>query len=290
MDKKQVIAEIDAATARGITSDALVCLDTGLSQELHGRTRIKVVDLLSALESQDDQDMADVGRALMETINSNSRHGELKGWAPTNCPSEVVTDLLNRIDELKGACPSEDVAWYAVTDADWAWDAVDGNGAGPMMVLASSAAEAAKTAIERWSSQGDSFDMKIARLTLTGFVGAEKHAGGTLVFEVFRPAEPATFDRLSHATADVIAERRRQIQAEGWTPEHDDEHAGGELAQAAAYYALHSTGRFNDIRLWPWSPDWFKPTDRRRDLVKAAAMIIAEIERLDRAAAMPEEG
>jgi hypothetical protein len=34
---------------------------------------------------------------------------------------------------------------------------------------------------------------------------------------------------------------------------------------------------------WPWSQDWWKPTNPRRDLVKAGALIAAEIERLDRA-------
>jgi hypothetical protein len=40
--------------------------------------------------------------------------------------------------------------------------------------------------------------------------------------------------------------------------------------------------RYED--LWPWHDDWWKPKDRRRDLIRAAALIVAEIERLDRAA------
>lgn len=92
-------------------------------------------------------------------------------------------------------------------------------------------------------------------------------------------------DWMRKAETDVIAERRRQIEQEGWTPEHDARHAAGDLADAAACYA--STDR--DLRHgvpfgWPWSAAWWKPTDRRRDLVKAGALIIAEIERLDRAA------
>jgi hypothetical protein len=34
---------------------------------------------------------------------------------------------------------------------------------------------------------------------------------------------------------------------------------------------------------------WWKPKDRRRDLVRAAALIIAEIERLDRDAEARED-
>ncbi|WP_271999548.1 hypothetical protein [Pseudomonas aeruginosa] len=96
------------------------------------------------------------------------------------------------------------------------------------------------------------------------------------------------------AWLDVQAERRRQITAEGWTPEHDDEHADGQMAQAAGCYALHAggigtdwpDGRQNGAALfWPWDRDSWKPTTPRRDLVKACALGLAEIERLDRVAA-----
>ena len=95
---------------------------------------------------------------------------------------------------------------------------------------------------------------------------------------------------------DVLAERTRQISVEGWTPAHDDRHAAGEMAGAAACYAmqvaldhigrddLHTTVSRTIRELWPWAAHWWKPTGRRRDLVKAGALILAEIERLDRAA------
>ncbi|CAM7343316.1 Ead/Ea22-like family protein [Klebsiella michiganensis] len=88
------------------------------------------------------------------------------------------------------------------------------------------------------------------------------------------------------AAADVLAERQRQISFEGWTPEHDDKHSDGEMALAASSYALYAHKRpiapaipYN----WPWEPEWFKQQGARRDLVKAGALILAEIERLDRA-------
>ncbi|MFU6543340.1 hypothetical protein ACM793_03965 [Pseudomonas aeruginosa] len=93
------------------------------------------------------------------------------------------------------------------------------------------------------------------------------------------------------AWLDVQAERRRQITAEGWTPEHDDEHNGGELADAAACYALWAGGinPGNWREFWPWAPEWLKHSEPRRMLVKAAALILAEIQRLDRAAAAGKE-
>jgi hypothetical protein len=98
--------------------------------------------------------------------------------------------------------------------------------------------------------------------------------------------------RSTAAARDVLAERQRQISAEGWTPEHDDEHGHGEIAMAAAAYAVASTQRLNPkalpsniFALTGWSSQWWKPHSPRRDLVKAGALILAEIERLDRAAA-----
>lgn len=89
------------------------------------------------------------------------------------------------------------------------------------------------------------------------------------------------------AAVDVLAERQRQVTTEGWAPAHDDEYEHGELADAAGCYAL-SSELFDCAgeppRPWPWPDEWWKPTSRRRDLVKAGALILAEIERIDRAA------
>ena len=40
------------------------------------------------------------------------------------------------------------------------------------------------------------------------------------------------------ALDDIALERRRQIEQEGWTAEHDDAHSKCEMAIAAAGYAL----------------------------------------------------
>ncbi|MFW4930954.1 hypothetical protein ACOAOU_05340 [Pseudomonas aeruginosa] len=107
-------------------------------------------------------------------------------------------------------------------------------------------------------------------------------------------AAPGT--EVPQAWLDVQAERRRQITAEGWTPDHDDAHSHGEMARAAACYALAGSSAPNDgtaallVSLaWPWDEQWWKPTTTRRDLVKACALGLAEIERLDRAAAPGKE-
>lgn len=90
-------------------------------------------------------------------------------------------------------------------------------------------------------------------------------------------------ESIPKAAADVLAERCRQINTEGWTNQHDDSHICGSLAAAGACYAMSGAG-LEDIaeQYWPWHEDWWKPTTPRRNLVKAAALILAEIERLDR--------
>jgi hypothetical protein len=91
---------------------------------------------------------------------------------------------------------------------------------------------------------------------------------------------------LSTAFRDVLAERRRQVEVKGWTPEHDDTHDAGEIARAGACYALMTAGfsPYGDIvsRAQPRGWGRFKLGIARDMLVKAAALIIAEIERIDR--------
>ena len=94
---------------------------------------------------------------------------------------------------------------------------------------------------------------------------------------------------MTQALSDIAAERERQKTVEGWTETHDDRHVAGDLPRAAACYALCAAGYPSDdsairLRFWPWLDKWWKPKNRRRDLVRAGALIVAEIERLDRAA------
>lgn len=108
--------------------------------------------------------------------------------------------------------------------------------------------------------------------------------------------------------AEIAAERNRQKETEGWSTEHDDKHSHCDLSHAAAAYAEHAAGRgwllggklADSMSItpeqgaldyagdeapgnWPWDLEWWKPKNPRRDLVRAAALIVAEIERLDRA-------
>ena len=85
---------------------------------------------------------------------------------------------------------------------------------------------------------------------------------------------------------EIAAERRRQIEVEGFTAEHDADHAGGELFAAGKAYLMHATTRpdadyrfYGPAAIWPWEARWWKPKDRRRDLIRAGALFMAEMER-----------
>lgn len=90
----------------------------------------------------------------------------------------------------------------------------------------------------------------------------------------------------------ITAERRRQLKVEGHTPEHDDLMVSGALACAAASYALVSTNsaawQEAGKILWPWGVEDWKPKTAICNLVRAGALIAAEIDRLQRLAEKPE--
>jgi hypothetical protein len=92
----------------------------------------------------------------------------------------------------------------------------------------------------------------------------------------------------------IAAEREAHITREGYTSEHDDAHDKGELADAAAVYArLARLGGVEKFLLllaadwWPWTPADFKQASPIRMLVKAGALIAAEIDRRLRAGEKP---
>lgn len=91
----------------------------------------------------------------------------------------------------------------------------------------------------------------------------------------------------------IAEERQRQITDKGWTPEHDDAHVHGELSSAAMCYAGAEIFQVNGENIsgrtpngWPWDEKWNPSYDPIRNLVKAGALIVAEIERLQR---VPEQ-
>ncbi len=81
----------------------------------------------------------------------------------------------------------------------------------------------------------------------------------------------------------IAEERKRQVEEEGWTAEHDATHVNNEMPDAAICYLVDQQHRDYEAFPWPWDDKWWKPTpdDRVRELVKAGALIAAEIDRLN---------
>lgn len=140
-------------------------------------------------------------------------------------------------------------------------------------------------ALRRYENAGRERDAEIERLknenaVLKANLGKERNAR-------LLDAQTSIF---SSAFVKIFAEHERQKSVEGYAPEHDDEHGDGSMAAAAAAYSMHaflSTSyrafAIDPIGLWPWSAQTWKPKDPRSDLVRAGALIVTEIERLDRA-------
>lgn len=84
----------------------------------------------------------------------------------------------------------------------------------------------------------------------------------------------------------IRQERKRQIDDEGYSVAHDDLHTDGELARAAQAYLMVYNGSIYGQALaeWPWDQDGFNPNDNQpvHDLIRAGALIAAEIDRLER--------
>jgi hypothetical protein len=107
------------------------------------------------------------------------------------------------------------------------------------------------------------------------------------------PPEPMAVPVRRKSGVELIAEERgRQITDEGWDASHDDEHTMGELAAAAMCYAelgideeITAIGGSEEFaqEWWPWEQEWWKPSpDRIKNLTRAAALLAAEIDRLQR--------
>ncbi len=103
---------------------------------------------------------------------------------------------------------------------------------------------------------------------------------------LMHPATPASFVTLanSRAVADVLCEHRRQLEARAAALAPGNPQAHHELAHAAACYAYPELTALVGVKTWPWAPEQFKVQDHRSNYVRAAALLLAEIERLDREA------
>lgn len=85
-----------------------------------------------------------------------------------------------------------------------------------------------------------------------------------------------------NGTELIAAERKRQVDVEGWTVKHDRKHSVQKFEAAAAAYVLAEGPDAVMPHGWPWDSKWWKPKDRERNLVRAGALYLAAADRSDR--------
>ena len=113
--------------------------------------------------------------------------------------------------------------------------------------------------------------------------------------EFYYKLKPNEMEKAKTGAELIALERDRQIKIEKFNADRDDGYTLGELGQAAESYLAAVTtpdeegdenGKSRPAWDWPWDNDWWKPSpDPIRNLVKAGALIAAEIDRLQRLAA-----
>ncbi|MFS4675081.1 ead/Ea22-like family protein [Klebsiella pneumoniae] len=196
-----------------------------------------------------------------------------------------MTDITELAQSLKSA---------AEKATPGKWERGDGKNGGELLVYCD---DALGSAVCEATSEYNTIP-KYQRIDNLDFIALANPANILALVEALEKAQQRISQLESRtvtaAAADVLAERKRQVTTEGWTPEHDDQHVNFEMAIAGGLYAISAVDSHHKLRnsapsAWPWDRKWWKPDGPRRDLVKAGALILAEIERLDRAAGIKVE-
>lgn len=88
---------------------------------------------------------------------------------------------------------------------------------------------------------------------------------------------------MANGHAKIALERVSHYTSRDYSAEHDDLHTNGELAWAACAYLFEGImPRMDGVHLWPFSDGWKPEEDPVDNLVKAGALIAAEIDRIQR--------
>lgn len=256
---------------------------------LNRTAEMRIADLEDALEAANAENEAAIQyvhgrlRVALEAANKERDHfsHEADRMFAQKVTAEAERDELNERwerDNLCGICPYRK-AVQAERDrlAEALWKIADGD-----------------THTARWMQD-------VARSALAVVAGEPAHQPEHRQPEQQDLGTTAAPSSVVKGVDLIAAERERQMSEEGWTAGHDDEHVGGELAAAACCYAtapevraeimltdggaenVNVPGSGYDARHWPWDGGWRPhPDDRVRELVKAGALLAAEIDRLQR--------
>lgn len=183
-----------------------------------------------------------------------------------------VATLVNYVFNRPAGEPAQEVGGVMVTLAGYCWVAgLDMHAAGDAELL------------------------RITRPEIMEKIRRKQEAKNALHFDTPLPgnsAPPAQAVNAGPGVQAIAAERERQITAEGFSRDRDQQYQRGELAKAATAYVQLAAmdldaGTRDHIAwhgpsaVWPWPSEWWRPVDARRDLVRAGALIAAQIDLLD---------
>ena len=147
-------------------------------------------------------------------------------------------------------------------------------------------------ALKHQAGQGGLSQHRAMHQQLLDMLGASDHQGAAArIGELAGLELLLTTGGAGRGVTAIAQERRRQIEGERFAPDADQQYVQGELAKAAACYVMRVALREDEDpdatavpSLWPWARCWWKPKDRRSNLVRAGALIAAELDRMDREA------
>lgn len=228
----------------------------------------EIADAMTYLDIFAAQAGVDLGR---EICLRHVGHADRIGYQGFRPPVEPLPELSNRafaalgvaasaVDCLAGATPREILPIMA-----------DKMAAGAVALEAMAAA----IGVDLGRAVAAKFNRVSARVGCDVFLG--------LAPEPILPPADDPFARRAAMVAAILAERARQVDEEGFSAAHDAGHGDGALARAAACYAANAASGDFDLAAppaWPWTDAEWKPRGPRRDLIRAGALILAELERL----------
>ncbi|WP_176031647.1 hypothetical protein [Burkholderia vietnamiensis] len=235
--------------------------------------------------------MIDLTRATFIALDDSEEQEGSDGWQHVinSTNFDAVSNALDRLEELPDDKPGETL--NAAGKAEWALRA---------LLAAHPGQPEPREAILYAHDDGRYAVAPSAEAA--DFTRDEPawHRVGPVAVYGFAGVLPEPCAEVTDAMRDVLAERHRQIEQEGHSHEDDDIYNDqGQLSYAAAGLAVLASNAATDIVCGltggltyadhcigspePWPHEWqYKPATPRRNLVKAAAMIVAEIERIDR--------
>ncbi|MFG9445566.1 hypothetical protein ACEP3I_32895 [Pseudomonas aeruginosa] len=311
-DRWKLRSERDAANAR-LHEVATACAtaeqerDAALAEVEADRDLVKIMqEQIDALRSSEEVALARVAELEKGTVYVEARqcdecqHGGINDSADGlaachDCdwtgpePDEDKCPGCHRENCMTAACPACGGRYVLVASDDVTAPVAQAQHSVPAYVSYTTRPAESLAGIALRQLKDESRWVEIRDINAHTFPDMQSHSyypAGTVI----KLPAAAPGKEVPQAWLDVQAERRRQVEVEGYHGFRDSHYISYELSKAArayievSWHALSGGLPCKQPESWPWMAG-FKWSDGRTMLVKACALTLAEIERLDRATA-----